>query len=457
MGLSFPTYPLSKKYTQDTAEEFGAVKGAPCTVESQAHDATNHVTNVVLKWENSEGAVQRTTVPVPDGVGIVSITKASTSGKTDTYTISFTNNTTTTFTVTNGSDGEDGVGIVSITKPDPEVPAIVVNYTNGTSSDPITIPTVQGEQGEPGEDGVSPSVTVKTSTSSTYVLEITDASGSFDTPNLKGSSDTVTKKAITASVEVGGISKDTSFPVGTDYDDLWSALLEKTIYPTLSAPSASLSYSADAYVAVGGTISAKTATLTYNAGAITLDGVKQNDRGGAATGFTIATTGADTEYSDSSEISGSFSVPALTRATKGTIKLTGTVSYAQGAQPKDSKGNDYDAPLPAGSVTSEKTITFIQPFYYGVSNSSTVADFTGLTANVTPKGNKTFSYTTSNQYMVIAYDSSYGNLKNIIDPNGFETISGWTKNSLTVGGFSYFVYVADSATTDTNAAFTFKF
>lgn len=424
MGISIPTLPISKKYTKDTAEEFGAVKGAPCTVESQEHDAVNHVTRLVLKWENSEGAVQRTTVLLPDGA----------KGETGTP----------------GTNGKDGVGISSVTA-DTENATITIHYTNGTTSSPIAIPTV------PGKDGVSPTITVHTSTSTEYTLDITDKTGTITTPNLKGSSSAVTKKVITASVDVGGIEKDRSFPIGTDYDDMWDALLDKTLYPTFSAPSASLTYSADAYVAVGGTISAKAATLTYNAGAITLDGVKQNDRGGVATEFAIATTGADTEYSDSSEETGVFDVPALTRATKGTIKLTGTVSYAQGAQPKDSKGADYDSPLPAGSVTAEKTINFIQPFYYGISNSSTVSDFTGLTANVTPKGNKTFSFTTSNQYMVFAYDSSYGNLKNIIDPNGFETISGWTKSTLTVGGFSYYVYVSNSPTTDTGASFTFKF
>lgn len=43
------------------------------------------------------------------GVGIVSIEETSTSGNVDTYTITFTNQTTSTFTVTNGTDGKDGV------------------------------------------------------------------------------------------------------------------------------------------------------------------------------------------------------------------------------------------------------------------------------------------------------------------------------------------------------------
>lgn len=44
-----------------------------------------------------------------------------------------------------------------------------------------------GANGQDGSDGFSPTITVKTSTSDAYVLTITDANGSYDTPNLKGS------------------------------------------------------------------------------------------------------------------------------------------------------------------------------------------------------------------------------------------------------------------------------
>lgn len=43
-----------------------------------------------------------------DGVGIVSIAKTSTSGLVDTYTITYTNGNTSTFTVTNGQNGTNG-------------------------------------------------------------------------------------------------------------------------------------------------------------------------------------------------------------------------------------------------------------------------------------------------------------------------------------------------------------
>lgn len=42
------------------------------------------------------------------------------------------------------------------------------------------------KDGKDGTDGVSPEITVKTSTDDTYILTITTGSDSFDTPNLKG-------------------------------------------------------------------------------------------------------------------------------------------------------------------------------------------------------------------------------------------------------------------------------
>ncbi len=64
--------------------------------------------------------------------------------------------------------------------------------TDGVSKE-STMLVYDGEKGETGStgatgaDGFSPTITVKTSTSDTYILTITDAEGSYDTPNLKGS------------------------------------------------------------------------------------------------------------------------------------------------------------------------------------------------------------------------------------------------------------------------------
>ena len=281
------------------------------------------------------------------------------------------------------------------------------------------------------------------------VLTITGGTG--------GGGDAVAKYDYTTNIAVGGVPVGTQIARTDLLADIIKQMLVTVYYPTFVAPSASLTYSVTTLQEVKSTITARAATVGYNAGAINLQGVKQNNRGGAATKYYISTSGADTDFSDDSTSSGSFNVAALTRSTKGNIVITGKVDYAQGPQPLDSNGNPYQSPLPAGSVTATKTIKFIQAFFYGKTAGTSISDFTGLTKDVSEKGQKKYKFTTNNEHMVIAYDASYGDLTSILDPNSFEVISGWTKSSLTVDGFNYYVWIADSATTDTDAEFTFKF
>lgn len=63
--LSIITYLLSKKYTNDTADALGAVKGAPCTVKSVAEIEGGH--RVTFEWTSDSGVKQTTTMDVMDG------------------------------------------------------------------------------------------------------------------------------------------------------------------------------------------------------------------------------------------------------------------------------------------------------------------------------------------------------------------------------------------------------
>ena len=74
--------------------------------------------------------------PGDDGVGITSIEKTATAGLVDTYTITYTDGDTSTFTVTNGQDGSDGRGITSITKTATVglIDTYTITYTDGTTS-----------------------------------------------------------------------------------------------------------------------------------------------------------------------------------------------------------------------------------------------------------------------------------------------------------------------------------
>ena len=125
-----------------------------------------------------------------NGRGIVSITKTGTVGLVDTYTITYTDGTTSTYTVTNGKDGsgggggggEDGRGIESITKTGTEglVDTYTILYTDGTTSTfSITngAPGTTGPEGPKGDTGNGIKSVTKTSTSGlvdTYTITFTD-------------------------------------------------------------------------------------------------------------------------------------------------------------------------------------------------------------------------------------------------------------------------------------------
>lgn len=98
-----------------------------------------------------------------DGRGIVNIVKTDTNGLVDTYTITYTDDTTSTFTITNGKDGSgtgtggsgaDGVGIADISKTSTSglVDIYTITYTDGNTS---TFEVTNGADGAPGQDGVN--------------------------------------------------------------------------------------------------------------------------------------------------------------------------------------------------------------------------------------------------------------------------------------------------------------
>lgn len=109
-------------------------------------------------------------VPGLDGVGITSIEKTATAGLVDTYTITYTDGDTDTFTVTNGAqgepgeDGDDGVGITSIAKSGSvgNVDTYTITLTDGST---YNFTVTNGEGVGVPEGGTTGQVLVKKSNS----------------------------------------------------------------------------------------------------------------------------------------------------------------------------------------------------------------------------------------------------------------------------------------------------
>ena len=105
--------------------------------------------------------------------------------------------------------------------------------------------------------------------------------------------------------------------------------------------------------------------------------------------------------------------------------------------------------------------------YYGVgAKGLTVAQIQELTSVVVTKANRSYDFSPSTQVYYYAYPSSYGDLVSILDDNGFETISDWTKTVrsfttnppyYTQSAANYNVYEFNNLTTQTNFTNTFNF
>lgn len=117
-----------------------------------------------------------TAVPGPDGVGILSIEKTATAGLVDTYTVTYTDGDTDTFSVTNGAEG---VGIVSIEKTATVglVDTYTITLSDGSTYD-FTVTNGSGGSGVP-EGGTTGQVLAKKS----------DADGDVEWVNQSGGSD----------------------------------------------------------------------------------------------------------------------------------------------------------------------------------------------------------------------------------------------------------------------------
>lgn len=116
------------------------------------------------------------------------------------------------------------------------------------------------------------------------------------------------------------------------------------------------------------------------------------------------------------------------------------------------------------TASTIKTIRWVYPFFYG-EDSNDLSGGTGienLTKSVSRKDNKTLGINATNEFIYFAYPASYGDLSTILDGNGFNVTSSFTKHTANVTppvsgvARSYNIYKSNSVTT-INQNFQFKF
>lgn len=151
------------------------------------------------------------------------------------------------------------------------------------------------------------------------------------------------------------------------FSQLFDELIFPTINPTFENPTASLrlkSTSTTPTVQEVGTTGASVPVAAsfntgYNPGAIKIAGVKKQDRGG-----NLQSAGSFI-YINNAPASKEFP----TEIPEGITIYKYRAAYAQGPQPLDSKGNNYQTPLPAGTVDSGTVIVNgVYPYFTNKDN-----------------------------------------------------------------------------------------
>ena len=132
-------------------------------------------------------------------------------------------------------------------------------------------------------------------------------------------------------------------------------------YPEFTPPSATISGTGDKVLEKGSTANV-TISVAFDRGKIDPAYGTNGYRSGAATGYKL--------NNGSVQVGNSFSV-VVSDSNKN---FTGTVNYAEGEQPKDSNGRDYDSPLIAGSINSEQlSYEFVNAIWANASDITSMA------------------------------------------------------------------------------------
>ena len=230
----------------------------------------------------------------------------------------------------------------------------------------------------------------------------------FITINEVPSSETTSD--VTSTTTVGAINAGEIVPAGTNIQELTELLLNKTFYPTFVNPTFGLTNNAGLRE-VGSSFNVSL-TFNFNRGQILgkLDNgiwnptMLQDYRAGIATSYLLNGVSG-------SNNSASFNVTTIL----GTNTLTGSVTYGIGAQPKDSKNNNFESPFPAGTSPIQSTsFEGIYPYFYYKSTSpitpaimqSAIANGQATKVLASSTGTITIPFEANGEYIAVAYPAT---------------------------------------------------
>ena len=165
----------------DGSDGTNGVDGASAYELWLAAGNTGDVNAFLNSLKGADGADGTDGTNGEDGNGIATIAKTGTDDLEDTYTITYTNGNTTTFTVTNGAEGPvgptgptgqtgKGISSVAMTNTEGNVDTYTITYTDASTS------TFTVTNGTNGQNGISPIVTAE-GNGSNVIIHVTDSTG----------------------------------------------------------------------------------------------------------------------------------------------------------------------------------------------------------------------------------------------------------------------------------------
>lgn len=164
------------------------------------------------------------------------------------------------------------------------------------------------------------------------------------------------------------------------FSQLFDELIFPTVNPTFENPTASLSLKSTSTTPIIQEVGTTGASVPvagsfnteYNPGAIKIAGVKKQNRGGDLK------SNESFIYINNAPANKEFP----TEIPEGSITYKYRAAYAQGPQPLDSKGNNYQTLLPAGTVDSAAvTINGVYPYFTNKDNNKAFAKLALTTSN----------------------------------------------------------------------------
>ena len=259
-----------------------------------------------------------------------------------------------------------------------------------------------------------------------------------------GGGESATTSDVVSDVDLGGIKKTDIISSGTTLQSFIESILSKTFYPTLIDPSATLADDIPSTVEIGTT--GITLSANFNRGSINgnvvndvwMESSSQGFRAGEATQYTFSGTYIDTTVQTTSGLELSTEVIEA-----GVNTFNVLINYNEGQQPKDSEGEDFGSPFPAGTISKSMSVNGKRKAFYGATSNefppSDSDSIRALSSTLGPGNGTTFTISApaGSKHIIFAYPSSIHGVSEVkhVESN-FDVSSAFSEQRMNVSSFN---------------------